>query len=335
VLRALSRAGLTLVGLGMSALFLWLAVRNVDLELFWQALGDSDYLWLLPALGLIAVGVVIRAWRWQFLFYRETRPPLPPLVRAILVGLLFNSILPARAGEAARIVVLHQETGTSRVEALGTAVVERVYDVLALFVLLFVATPFMPEVTWLRRAAVIGLALTALVAVAVFVVERYGERPILFVLRPLKRIPRIPDESVDRAGRNLVQGLGALHRPHLAAPAFALTVASWLMLALSFWCVLAAFGLGGLGYDAALLMLVTTTLALVIPSAPGGLGVFEAGGVLALHAYGVDQSIALSATVVAHALNLFPYIAAGAIVLHRHVRLLPALREEAKARLDA
>ena len=27
--------------------------------------------------------------------------------------------------------------------------------------------------------------------------------------------------------------------------------------------------------------------------------------------------------------------AAGAIVLHRHVRLLPALREEAKARLDA
>jgi uncharacterized protein (TIRG00374 family) len=335
VLRAFSRAGLTLVGLGVSAFFLWLAVRNVNLELFWEALGESDYLWLLPALGLIAVGVVIRAWRWQFLFYRETRPPLPPLLRALLVGMLFNSILPARAGEAARIVVLHQETGTSRVEALGTAVVERVYDVLALFVLLFVATPFMPEVTWLRRAAAIGLALTALVAVAVFVVERYGERPILFVLRPLKRIPRVRDEAVDRAGRNLVQGLGALHRPHLAAPAIGLTVASWLVLAASFWCVLAAFGLGELGYDAALLMLVTTTLALVIPSAPGGLGVFEAGGVLALGAYGVDQSVALSATVVVHALNLFPYIAAGAIVLHRHVRLLPALREEAKARLDA
>jgi len=335
VLRALSRAGLSLFGLVVSAVFLWLAVRNVDLDLFWDALRDSDYLWLVPSLALIAVAVVVRAWRWQFLFYAETRPPLPPLIRAMLVGLLFNSILPARAGEAARIVVLHQETGTSRVEALGTAVVERVYDVLALFVLLFAATPFLPEVTWLRRAAVIGLALTALVAVAVFVVERYGERPVLFVLRPLARIPRVSDAAVERAGANLVQGLGALHRPHLAAPAFTLTAVSWLVLAASFWCVLAAFGLGGLGYDAAVLMLVTTTLAMVIPSAPGGLGVFEAGGVLALGAYGVDQSVALSATVVVHALNLFPYILAGAIVLHRHVRLLPALRQEAKARLDA
>jgi hypothetical protein len=188
----------------------------------------------------------------------------------------------------------------------------------------------MPEVTWLRRAAILGLALTAVVAIGVVVVNRYGTRPIRFLLKPLARMPRVTVQQVDRAAANLVRGLGALHRPHLALPSFALTVASWLVLAAAYSCVIAAFDLG-LGFGAGLLMLVTTTLALVIPSAPGGLGVFEAGGVVALNAYGVDDSTALSVTVVLHAVNLFPYLVAGWLVLHGHARRLRRLRAEGVA----
>jgi glycosyltransferase 2 family protein len=315
------------VGVAASAFFTYLAVRDVDIELFWEALRDSDLIWLVPALGLLAVGVVMRAWRWQFLFYEHTRPPLPALIRALIVGQFFNSILPARGGEVARIVVLHQETQTSRVETLGTAVVERLYDVLALLVLLFAATPFLPDVNWLRRAAILGSVLGVLVVVGIVVVDRWGARPVRFVLKPLTRIPRITLEHVDRASANLIQGLGALHRPHLAIPAFLLTLGSWLVLAAAFWCVLEAFHLG-LGYAAGVLILITTTLALVIPSAPGGLGVFEAGGVVALNAYGIDDSTALSCTVVLHALTVFPFLIAGWIVLHRHARWLRRLRAE-------
>jgi uncharacterized membrane protein YbhN (UPF0104 family) len=89
--------------------------------------------------------------------------------------------------------------------------------------------------------------------------------------------------------------------------------------------VLESFDLG-LGYGAGILILVTTTLSLVIPSAPAGVGVFEAGGVLALSAFGVDDSTALSATVVLHALTVFPVVVAGAIVLHGHALRLRATR---------
>jgi glycosyltransferase 2 family protein len=317
------RAVLLFVGLAASAFFTYIAVRDVDFDLFVESLQESNYAWLVPSLLLTALAVVIRAWRWQFLFDVSTRPPLPALTRALLVGQLFNAILPARGGEIARVVVLHQEAGTSRVEALATAVVERLYDVLALLLLLFVATPFLPDVGWLRRAALFGLVLMVLVAAAMFAVDRWGVRPVRFVFRPLARLPRVTPEHVERGAANLIQGLGALHRPHLAIPAFALTVASWLVLAGSYWCVTAAFGLD-LGYDAGLLLLVATTLALVIPSAPGGLGVFEAAGVVALGAYGIDDSTALSCTVVLHALNVFPYIVAGWFVLHNHVRRLRA-----------
>ena len=98
------------------------------------------------------------------------------------------------------------------------------------------------------------------------------------------------------------------------------------MLAASYWFVLEAFDLG-LGFDAGVLVVVTTTLSLVIPSAPGGLGVFEAGGVLALRAYSVDESTALSATVVLHALNLFPFVVVGAVVLYGHALRLRSARE--------
>ena len=131
----LSQSVFLVVGLAASALFLWLAARGVDLQLFWEALRNCDYLLLVPALAILAVAVAIRSWRWQLLFAPATRPPFGAVTRALLVGQLFNVILPMRAGEAARIVVLHQEAGTSRAESLGTAVVERVYDVLALLLL--------------------------------------------------------------------------------------------------------------------------------------------------------------------------------------------------------
>jgi hypothetical protein len=101
----------------------------------WEGLRTSDFVWLMPALGVLALSLWVRAVRWQLLFQPETRPPIGPTTRATIVGQFFNNILPARAGEAARIVMLKQEAGTSRTESLGTAVAERISDLLALLVL--------------------------------------------------------------------------------------------------------------------------------------------------------------------------------------------------------
>jgi len=328
--RALSRAGFFVVGAAVSALFLWLSFRNVDLELFWDAFKSCDYIWLVPALGGIAVAVVIRSWRWQLLFHPETRPPFGATTRALLVGQLFNVVLPMRAGEAARIVVLHQEAQTSRAESLGTAVVERLYDVLALLLLLIAASPFLPEVTWIDRAEALSAALLVVVVVGAVVVGRYGARPVRVVLAPIAILPIVTREHTDAAAERLTRGLGALHQLRLVAPAFVLSVVSWLVLAFSYWLVLVAFDLG-LGFTAGVLILVTTTLSLLIPSAPGGVGVFEAGGLVALRAYGIDESTALSATVVLHMLNVVPYLIAGSVVLHRHAYRLRAARSELNA----
>jgi uncharacterized membrane protein YbhN (UPF0104 family) len=226
-----------IAGLAFSIFLSYLAVRDVDLDTFADALVDSSYWWIAPSLAALAMTVAIRVIRWRYLFSAETRPPTKPALRALLIGEFFNAVLPMRPGELARIVVLHRETRTSRPEALGSIVVERLLDVFVLLILL----------------------LTGLVAVA-------------------------------------------------------LTAASWLAVAVSFWLAIRGLGLE-LGYDAAVLVVAATTFSLVLPSLPASLGVFEAAAVISLAAHGVDDSRALACAVVLHVLSFLPFIAAGLAAL--------------------
>lgn len=311
---------LTVLGVGVSAAATYVAVRDVDFDVFWRGLRTSEWLWLVPAVLVLASAVLLRTWRWCLLFPHETRPPFAAALRALLIGQLFNNILPFRAGEAARIIVLHQAARTSRAATLGTVVVERLYDLLAVLLLLFVATPFLPDISWLGRAGVLAGVLVGLVLVLVVILSREWSLSLLrFVLRPLRLLPIVSARRLEDVGLNLAAGLKALHQPALALPAFGLTLLSWLVLAFSFWFVLVGFDLG-LGFGAGLLAAVTTALSLVIPSLPAAIGVFEAATLIALRAYGVSDSEGLACAVVLHALNFFPYVLVGYIALHRHAR---------------
>src|SRR4051794_11769643 len=311
-------------GLAVSAVFTYLAARDVEWHRFRAGLAESDYRWLVPAAATLALGVFLRGVRWRLLFPPGSRPPLGATLRALLVGTFFNNVLPGRPGEGIRVLTLHQETGTSRAAALGTAVAERVLDVVVLLALLFVALPWLPPLSWVGRAAVVAAAVGAVVVVVAIVLALWGRRTLARALRPLVRLPGVGSAALDRAAGDLVDGLAALHRLRVALPALALTTLATLVLACSYWLVTFAFSLD-VGFGAGILVMVATNLAMVVPSSPAAIGVFEAATLVALHPYGVDRSEALSYAVVLHALNTLPFIAIGAVLVPRHgVRALRA-----------
>jgi glycosyltransferase 2 family protein len=304
------------VGIALSLVFAYLAFRDVEFDALGEALREQDYLYLLPAGAALAVGVLLRAWRWQLLFERGSRPAFAHVANALLVGYLFNTILPARAGEVVRVQVLGRRARTSRAHVLATVVLERSYDVVVLVLLLACATPFLPPVGWRTAALALGGVLVAgLIAVAV-IARRY-QSVATALLRLLARLPFLGPDRVERAGGNFMRGLVSLRSSRLALAALAVTVASWLALALSTWFLLLGTRIEE-GFGAALLVIVATNLILVLPSSPAALGAFEAAAVLALSAYGVGRELALSFALVLHALNAFPYLPLGyaALVLH-------------------
>ncbi|MEX2556623.1 MAG: lysylphosphatidylglycerol synthase transmembrane domain-containing protein [Actinomycetota bacterium] len=310
-------AALLVAGTAVSALFAAAAIRDVQLDLFVSSIREMKYLWLIPALACLAAAVVLRAQRWRLVFVPQSRPPFSAALRSLLIGLFFNQILPFRAGEAARVVALGREAGTSRAEAAGTAIVERVFDVLALFVLLFAAWFFVPEVSWIRAAAIFALLFSVGLAVMIVVLVIFGDSLLRRGLAPLAIFPGVTRQRIDAAAERLSMGLRALHRPSLAAGGFLLTVLSWLVVAISYLCVFEGFGLE-VGFAGAVVAVVATNLVLVIPSLPAGLGVFEAATIAALQPYSIDDSQALACAVVLHAVNFFPYLIAGVVALRSH-----------------
>jgi uncharacterized protein (TIRG00374 family) len=308
---------MTVLGTAVTLVSAYLALRNVDFAEVWSTLQSSDYWWLAPALAAMAAAVFVRAIRWRYLFVAERRPRLWPLSEALLVGHFFNTVLPARAGDLARVGAISMRAGTSKAEALATVVVERVFDVFALLLLLFVALPWLPEVTWVRTAAIVAIVLGSGFAVCVAVLAIYGERPVHVVLKPFARLRFLHADRLEQFALNLSDGLVGLRKAHLGGASFLLTLVSWLLFALSFWLVMLCFDFG-LPFGAGLLVVIATGFSLALPAAPAGLGVFEAATVLALAAYDIPKSEALSYALVLHAFTIVPFLVAGAVLLNVH-----------------
>lgn len=310
-----TRPLLVAAGFIITAGAIYLALRGVDIEDAGDALADSNLLWLVPASAVLAVALALRALRWWSLFDAAHRPPLRAVTRALFIGFFFNNILPVRAGELLRVIALHRRAGTPRAEGLSTVVVERLLDVLALLFLLFASYPLLPEISWLRTAALFGAVVVAAVSVIVFVIVRYDERAINWLLSPLRRLPIAGvAERLEIAAGNATRGLVAIRNPRVALEAMALTLASWIVLALSCWILFEAFSLD-LPLVAGLLVLVTINLSLILPSAPAAIGVFEYATVIALKAFDVPRAEALSYGLVLHLLNLVPFIVIGVALL--------------------
>ena len=317
--RQLVRAAAVLATLAVSAVFGYFAVRGVNFGGVWRALHTSNYWWLVPSLVVLGVSILVRAIRWGVLFQPHRRPPLGSLVKATIIGYFFNSILPARAGEAARIVALKHYAGTSRAETTGTVVVERIFDVSSLIVLLFALVAWLPPVSWLKPAAFVAFACLAAGAGLGLFVRQVSRRPSPWGLRLLSRLPGLREETVYRLTTNAAYGLATLTRLRQAVTVLAWTYLSWLLLGLSFWFLMIGFRLG-LSPLAGLLVVIATGLAFIIPAAPAAVGVFEAAGLAVTSAYGVPRSEAFAYVLVLHALNLVPFLVAAPLVLAQEAR---------------
>ena len=92
---------------------------------------------LLGALAIYALATVARGERWHAILVAEgvevSRTETQSLT---VVGYMGNNALPARAGELLRVFLLHSRTGTSRRLVLGSILVERLLDAMALGILL-------------------------------------------------------------------------------------------------------------------------------------------------------------------------------------------------------
>ena len=233
-----------------------------------SAIGRASPAWILAAVGAALVGVTMRSERWRALFPRASRPAAVPTFWASQVGLLANNVLPVRAGELVRVLALCRESGLRRTAVLATVGVERVFDLAVIALLQLAIASRLPDASVARRFTLLAAAILALTALLVAVLAIAPVRRLAGSL--LVRLPVLRTRGgvlID----SLRTGLAALRERQLAAVALLWTLASWLVLAFSGWCVLQAFDLH-LPWHAAIFLLVAVTLAQAVPASAGSVG---------------------------------------------------------------
>jgi uncharacterized protein (TIRG00374 family) len=300
------------VGVLISAVFIWLALRGLHLPDVWLSLRSADYVWLIPSVAVYFLAVWARTWRWDYLLRPIKQISLRRLFPVVVIGYMGNNVYPFRAGEVLRAVVLRQREGVSVSSSLATIVVERVFDGLVMLLFVFVALPFAPLPSGSIRFVVILGSLLFLGALLVF----------LAVAAVPARFLRLAEWSIGRFvphrlrapllgfAERFVEGLLCLRDPRNLVMIFLTSVVIWLLETVKYWFVMHAFDFN-VSFFALMLMNGVVNLATTLPSAPGYIGTFDGPGIAVLTLYGVDPAVATAYTLTLHAALWLPITLLG------------------------
>ncbi len=312
------------LGVWVSLVFIWLALRGLRLDEFWSAVKQANYVWLLPGVAVYFVGVWVRAWRWHYLLGPIKKIPTRTMFPITTIGYMGNNVYPARAGEVLRAVILKRKEQVPVSASLATIIVERIFDGVVMLAFVFVNLPELAHLTGesgfvgnIQQVAVIGTgvflgALGGFLLAAMF--PQTTAKVGLWAIEHF--IPkRLQGKVIGIMGRFL-DGLASLRSPFNVLMVFFTSIVIWLLETGKYWFVMHAFDFS-VSFFALMLMNGIVNLATTIPSAPGYIGTFDAPGIAVLSAYGVDQATAAGYTLVLHVALWLPITLLGAYYLAR------------------
>ncbi|MBA2296278.1 MAG: flippase-like domain-containing protein [Actinobacteria bacterium] len=298
-----------LASLALALVVLWW--RGPDWDTVYHAFDFVRWRWVAVGVMLNLLSVAARAWAWNLTIHQAMPQPKPrfaAVFSAFGVGLLGNAVLPARAGELARVAVLRRhveaETGTSAT-LLGTVFAHRVFDIfpIALLVGYVALTAKLPD--WAITGLVaLGLVGVALLTVAVLSARRAHGEPM----------------HGERTARRLLamarQGLAVMRVPTAAFAAILFQAIGWTLQLLAVWAVTEAFDLD-VPLPAAALVLLLMNVATIFPLWPGNVGLLQAAVALPLVQYGVAYGTGFAYGLVLQAIEMSVGVGVGLVMLAR------------------
>ncbi len=298
------------IGILISLLCVYLALRGVDLAKTASLLGGARLSWLCLGVVGVTADLVFRALRWQQLIAPIRPVPLRRLSGYMLVGYLANNVLPARLGELVRSHYLGDREGISRSATLGTVIVERVVDTIVLVGIGAIAILVLNIRGVVVSAILVGVALAGLLVVALAVALAAHRLPGAGRMAAfLGRWPRVKGIVL-----RLRDGLRVAALPRTIAASVILSVAAWSCTVLAVLAVGQALGIELTVGEGALLA-AGMNLATAIPSGPGYLGTFEYAGQTIAVAFGLPASSGLALALLTHVLTLLVSSAGGVAAL--------------------
>jgi len=269
------RRNYLLLGIMFGVLFLFLTLVNTNLKEVFFILTTINLIPVFLGLIFLGTGLILKTWRWRILLDSSVLPSR--IFAALTIGYLVNNILPARAGELARIYLIGRKEGVGLSKTLGTIIIEKILDTFVLILMLAGLLLSSPTLPAMIKPFFVGFVFP----------EKWQIRWKLF----LSSFRLLKDK------KKLIF-------------LFLLTVIIWLAEGLWNYSLLMSLDIS-VPFLAAFFLVAVVNLGLFLPSPPGYIGVFHFLATFALLPFGVDKSQALSYALLQHTLEYFILSALG------------------------
>ncbi len=278
-----------------------------------RTLGQVKAGWVLASVAVALGTYVLRALRWGLILRPVGRAGASNLIGCTAAGFATSTVLPARAGEIVRPLLLTARTGMPAAATLASILTERLLDGAAVL-LLFGASVLLAgdrvtpaSLAFLRDTA---LLTTAGLAAAVLLVWFLLRRREATVRRVSSWAPHRFQPRVASFLHHLLDGLEVLREPRRLLEIGLWSLGLWFVIGWQLIFLAWAFGLE-MSFGQAFIVVAVSVIGLAVP-APAGVGGFHWAIRFGLTQFmGVGVSTATAYALVHHAICFFPITVVG------------------------
>jgi len=204
-----------LFSVGLAALFLYLAFKDVNLSEVMSLVSQASIFWVIIFSASVLLGHYIRTIRWKIIL-QSVKPDakMKNLFGALMIGYGVNCVTP-KLGEVTRAIMIGRYEDLSKSSMFGTVIVERVIDIIALGSAVLISafiwrSSLYVTFPWLESALYLTAAMMIIVLLVIFLSVKLKEK---FYGVILKLVGKISQKIAERLGyifEMLIQGFTSL-----------------------------------------------------------------------------------------------------------------------------
>lgn len=276
----------------------------------WSALTEQiqqlSWGWVAVIVAFDVLSFYVQGIRWKMLLEPVGRLSYLKTTQAIYVGLFSSEILPLRAGEIVRGVLVSRWLKRKFHDILPSMAMERLFDGIW-FSSAMIITAMLVDVPPQIHVATNVLLVVSAIGVAGFI---WVVKKTHFAEVPPDHKPSSLIDKLKLALFEIRQGLKQIGLGGRFFSAFGVSGLLHVVQALAFLSVLKACGIE-LPWLGQIAVFLVVHLGIAIPNAPANVGTFQLFSVLGLTFFGIDKSSAAAFSVVAFAILTVPVLLIG------------------------
>lgn len=265
------------------AVFLYL-VYSTGIEKILKAVSEADFILVFPALVFTVLLVFLQAYKWDLVLKsQKTYLSFWKVVKMQFAGIFYGIITPGKIGSFIKIDYLSKETGKRLSSSGSSVVIERVLDLLCVFVLALIGSVFVANIfseIFFYVSLLFFLFAFALVVFFVFKFEKSRN-----LLRVLHRF-LVPEKLKQKSKDSFKEFYSSFPSNYELVFPFITGIVYWIATYSIAFIVMQSLGLN-IGLFELLALLPIVTLITLIPVTVSGFGTREASLIVLLGFFGI------------------------------------------------